>query len=112
MNKPFVLTCDASNTPIGFVLGQMDNQNREYVIAYGGKSLSKAQRVWTTSEKECFAILEECRTFRTYLTHRDSIVYTDHKAITYLMNQKRPTGKLNRWAIELQSSQNGAPERV
>ena len=42
MNKPFMLTCDASKTAIAFVLGQLDYQGREHGIAYGGRSLSKA----------------------------------------------------------------------
>ncbi|CAC5362075.1 Transposon Ty3-I Gag-Pol polyprotein,Transposon Ty3-G Gag-Pol polyprotein [Mytilus coruscus] len=29
MNKPFMLTCDASNSAIGFVLGQLDSQRKE-----------------------------------------------------------------------------------
>ncbi|VDI49285.1 Hypothetical predicted protein [Mytilus galloprovincialis] len=45
MNKPFMLTCDASSTAIGFVLGQLDSQGREHVIAYGGRSLSRAERI-------------------------------------------------------------------
>ncbi|CAC5392664.1 Retrovirus-related Pol polyprotein from transposon 297 [Mytilus coruscus] len=44
MNKPFMLTCDASNSAIGFVLGQLDSQRKERVIAFGGKSLSKTEQ--------------------------------------------------------------------
>ncbi|CAC5404335.1 Retrovirus-related Pol polyprotein from transposon 297,Retrovirus-related Pol polyprotein from transposon opus,Retrovirus-related Pol polyprotein from transposon 17.6 [Mytilus coruscus] len=44
MNKPFMLTCDASNSAIGFVLGQLDSQRKECVIAFGGKSLSKTEQ--------------------------------------------------------------------
>ncbi|CAC5410503.1 Retrovirus-related Pol polyprotein from transposon 297,Retrovirus-related Pol polyprotein from transposon 17.6 [Mytilus coruscus] len=36
MNKPFMLTCDASNSAIGFVLGQLDSQRVERLIAFGG----------------------------------------------------------------------------
>ena len=56
MNKPFMLTYDASKTAIAFVLGQLDNQGREHVIAYGGRSLSKAEQIWSTTEHECLAI--------------------------------------------------------
>ncbi|CAC5379676.1 Retrovirus-related Pol polyprotein from transposon 297 [Mytilus coruscus] len=53
MNKPFMVTCDASNSAIGFVLGQLDSQRKERVIAFGCKSLSKTEQVWSTTEKEC-----------------------------------------------------------
>ena len=36
-NRPFILTCDASDTSVGYVLGQLNDDNKEYVIAYGGK---------------------------------------------------------------------------
>lgn len=39
-NRPFMLTCDASDTSVGYVLGQLNEENKEYVVAYGGKSLS------------------------------------------------------------------------
>ena len=58
MNKPFLLTCDASKTAIEFVLGQLDNQGREHVIAYGGRSLSKAEHIWSTTEHDGLTVLE------------------------------------------------------
>ena len=100
MNKPFMLTCDASKTAIGFVLGQLDSQGREHVIAYGGRSLSKAERNWCTTEQECLAVVEGIKHFRTYLTRRFKI-FTDHKALKYLMDQKEAVGKLGRWSLKL-----------
>ncbi|VDI58312.1 Hypothetical predicted protein [Mytilus galloprovincialis] len=102
MNKPFMLTCDASNSAIGFVLGQLDSQRKERVIAFGGKSLSKTEQVWNTTEKECYAVVQGVKTFNTYLATGKFTIYTDHKALTYLMNQKANTGKLTRWAMDLQ----------
>lgn len=43
-SKSFILTCDASDNAVGYVLGQIDNDKREYVISYGGKSLSADQK--------------------------------------------------------------------
>ncbi|VDH92570.1 Hypothetical predicted protein [Mytilus galloprovincialis] len=80
MNKPFMLTCDASNSAIGFVLGQLDSQRKERVIAFGGKSLSKTEQVWNTTEKECYAVVQGVKTFNTYLATGKFTIYTDHKA--------------------------------
>lgn len=57
MNKPSMLTYDASKTAIAFVLGQLDNQGREHVIAYGGRNLSKTEPIWSTTEHECLAVV-------------------------------------------------------
>jgi len=96
-----MLTCDASKTAIAYVLGQMDNQGREHVIAYGGRSLSKAEQIWSTTEQECLAVLDGIKQFRTYLSRRFKI-YTDHKALEYLMDQKVAVEKLGRWALKWQ----------
>ncbi|CAG2211387.1 unnamed protein product [Mytilus edulis] len=82
-------------------LRQLDSQGREHVIAYGGRSLSRAERIWCTTEQECLAVLEGVKHFRAYLTRRFRI-FTDHKALKYLMDQKVAVGKLGRWALKLQ----------
>ncbi|CAC5367310.1 unnamed protein product [Mytilus coruscus] len=101
MNKPFHVTADTSNSAIGYYLSQLDETGRERVIAYEGRSLSKAERNWSTSDLEYLAVLEAIREYRSYLTV-EFTVFTDHKALQYLMQQKRVTGRLARWALELQ----------
>ena len=39
MNKPFILTCDASKSAIGYILSQIGDDNKEHVISYNGKIL-------------------------------------------------------------------------
>ena len=58
-----MLTCDASDTPVGYVLGQVDDDGKEYVIAYGGKSLITDQKKFNTTEKECLAVLTGIETY-------------------------------------------------
>jgi len=77
------------------------NQGWEHVIAYGGRSLSKAEQIWSTTEQECLAVLEGIKQFRTYLSRRFKI-YTDHTALKYLMDQNVAVEKLGRWALKLQ----------
>ena len=82
MNKQFILTCDASDTAIGHILSQMDDQNRSRVIAYGGRSLSETERRYHTTEKECLAIIDAIKSNNTYLSHNKFIVYSDHQALS------------------------------
>ncbi|CAC5385210.1 Transposon Tf2-12 polyprotein,Transposon Tf2-11 polyprotein,Transposon Tf2-1 polyprotein,Transposon Tf2-7 polyprotein [Mytilus coruscus] len=101
LDKPFILTCDASDTAIAFVLGQLNSDKKEYAIAYGNKSLTKEERNYTTSEKECLAILKGVETFRPYLANSAFTVITDHNALVWLKSAKH-TGRLSRWALKLQ----------
>lgn len=105
MHRNFILTCDASATAIGYVLGQLDDKGKEHVIAYGGRSLTNAERKWSTSEQEMLAVLEGIRSYRIYLSDKKFTIHTDHKALKYVMDQKRATGRLARWAMEIQGYQ-------
>ena len=44
MSKPFILSCNASGHAIGYILGQLDDQNRERVINYGGRALKTDEK--------------------------------------------------------------------
>ncbi|RWS19473.1 hypothetical protein B4U80_14422 [Leptotrombidium deliense] len=45
---------DASKKGISYILGQRIN-NRDFVINYGGRALTDAEKNYTTSEWECLA---------------------------------------------------------
>ncbi|VDI60021.1 Hypothetical predicted protein [Mytilus galloprovincialis] len=68
-NRSFILTCDASDKAFGYVLGQKDDEGREYVVAYGGKALSGPEKSYHTPEKECLAILRGVEAYRPYLAN-------------------------------------------
>ena len=81
MEKPFILTCDASRSGIGYILGQLDDQGREKVIEYNGRALHAAEKNYSATELECLAIVEGIKTFKAYLsTDRKFRIFTDHKA--------------------------------
>ncbi|MEW8546122.1 MAG: reverse transcriptase domain-containing protein [Candidatus Thiodiazotropha sp.] len=101
MNEPFILSTDASGTAIGYILGQKDEQGREMVVAYGGRSLRPDERKYTVSEQECLAVVEGIKAYSMYLSKKFT-VYTDHQALKWLHSIKDPQGRLGRWAIALQ----------
>lgn len=99
--KPFILTCDASDFAIGYTLSQLDNNKKERPIAYGGKSLTNEERKWSTTDKECYAVLKGIEHYQTYLANTTFTVVTDHKSLVWLMKAKH-NGRLERWSIRLQ----------
>lgn len=100
-SKHFILTCDASDTAVGYVLGQLDDTKKEFVVAYGGKALSTDEKKFSTTEKECLAVLYGIAAYRPYLAHTEFTIVTDHKALVWLQTAKH-TGRLERWALKIQ----------
>lgn len=101
-SKPFILHTDASIVGLGAVLVQEQN-NKEVVIAYASRAVTKDERKWGITELECLAVIWGLKIFRPYIYGRTITVVTDHEALTSLKSKRDElTGRLGRWALKLQ----------
>ena len=98
--KPFVLQTDASNHGLGAMLTQ-PHDDKERMIAYASRSLSSAKRNYSATEKECLAVKWGIWKMRDYLEDYHFTVLTDHQSLKWLEKIDSPSGRLDRWAIEL-----------
>ncbi|GJW88380.1 putative reverse transcriptase domain-containing protein [Tanacetum coccineum] len=96
-SEDFVVFCDASLKGYGAVLMQ-----REKVIAYASRQLRKNEENYTTHDLELGAVVFALRLWRHYLYGTKCTVYTDHKSLQYILDQKELNMRQRRW-IELLS---------
>ena len=99
--RVFSVQCDASNFAIGAVLTQ-EGDDGEHPVVYISRVLNSAEKNYTTTEKECLAVVWAIKKLRPYLEGYSFKVITDHSALKWLRNLKEPTGRLARWALEMQ----------
>jgi len=99
--KPFILFTDASDSGLGTVLSQIQD-DKERVISYASRSLQATEKNYSVTERECLAIVWAIEYFHPYLLGKKFEVITDHSALQWFRTIKQPSGRLARWAMKLQ----------
>ena len=101
-NKPFHIETDASGIAVGAVLYQLSEEGDQQIIAFHSKTLDKAAKKWTATERELFGIVSASRKWYPYCADK-VIFHTDHQPLRFIRNQKDPRGKIARWITELEN---------
>nr|GEY63629.1 putative reverse transcriptase domain-containing protein [Tanacetum cinerariifolium] len=95
-NDDFVVYCDASIQGLGAVLMQ-----REKVIAYASRQLKPHEENYTTHDLELGAVVFAFKIWRHYLYGTKCIVFTNHKSLQRVLNQKELNMRQRRWLEQL-----------
>ncbi|GKB88474.1 putative nucleotidyltransferase, ribonuclease H [Tanacetum coccineum] len=96
-SKDFVVYYDASHKRWGAVLMQ-----REKVISYASRQLKIREKNYTTHDLELGSVVFSLKLWRHYLYGNKCMLFTDHKSLQHIFNQKELNMRQRRW-LELLS---------
>ena len=68
----------------GRVLSQLQADGSEWVVGYGSRTLSKAERNYCVTRRELLVMVYFVKHFRPYLLGRKFTLHTDHGALKCL----------------------------
>ncbi|GJY76335.1 putative reverse transcriptase domain-containing protein [Tanacetum coccineum] len=91
-NDDFVVYCNASHQGLGAVLMQ-----KEKVIAYASRQLKPYEENYTTHEVELGAVVFALNIWRHYLYGTKCTVFTDHKSLQHILDQKELNMRQRHW---------------
>jgi hypothetical protein len=86
-DKPFILSCDASNYAISAILNQ-EHDGKERPLSFASRVLNKHEVNYNTTEKELLAVVFGVQTHRCFLHGRKFKLITDHAALKLLITVK------------------------
>ncbi|GKC33205.1 putative reverse transcriptase domain-containing protein [Tanacetum coccineum] len=96
-SEDFIIHCDASIKGLGAVLMQRDK-----VIAYASRQLKIHEKNYMTHHLELGAVVFALKIWRHYLYGSKCTVFTNHKSLQHILDQKELNMKQRRW-LELLS---------
>ncbi|GKC43958.1 putative reverse transcriptase domain-containing protein [Tanacetum coccineum] len=91
-NDDFVFYYNASHQDLGAGLMQ-----REKVIAYASRQLKPNEENYTTHDLELGAVVFALKIWRHYLYGTKCTVFTDHKSLQHILDQKELNMRQRRW---------------
>nr|GFD33632.1 putative reverse transcriptase domain-containing protein [Tanacetum cinerariifolium] len=96
-SEDFVVYCDASHKGLGDVLMQ-----RQKVISYAFRQMKIHEKNYTTHDFELGSVVFALKILRHYLYETKCTVFTDHKNLQHILDQKELNMRQRRW-LELLS---------
>ena len=84
------------------MLLQLDNIEVERAISFFSKKLSPAERIYSTFEQKCLAIICALEHFRVHLLFRKFRLRTYHRALAWLFSKKpKASARITGWLTTL-----------
>jgi hypothetical protein len=92
-DREFVLSTDANANAVSAVLQQRVGGDLA-PISYYSRLLTRAERHYSTYEKDCLEVLFGCERCRPYVEHKDFELCCDNLALCWLLRWTKDVGRL------------------
>ena len=113
IGKLFVIRADASGLAVGASLSQKTNGDEnvdnvdvkgtgEHPVAFCSQKLTKTQSLWSTIEREAYAVIVALYKFHHLIFGAPIVVFSDHNPLHYIADCAPKSAKLTRWLLALQ----------
>lgn len=100
-SAPFYVATDASNLGIGAVLYQLPNgpedESKVNYISFMARALHAHEKNYPAYKKELLGIVYALNKFHYYLWGRPFTLFTDHRPLTYIHQQKELPAIISNW---------------
>ncbi|GFV31575.1 retrovirus-related Pol polyprotein from transposon 17.6 [Trichonephila clavipes] len=100
--SPLILVESPNKDPRPCVDLSQRIEGEEHPIVFLSKKFSKAERNYSTVERELVAIIFGLKRLKHYLDGQKFIIETDHNPLRYLNKMGSTNPRLQRWALSLQ----------
>jgi len=97
----FILDTDACAVQVGCTLLQQQPDKRILPVVYYSRGLIPAEQNYSTTERECLAVVWACFLLRPYLEGQEFLIRKDHSSLRWLLNMDSAQGRVARWRLRL-----------
>jgi len=101
--KPFQIECDTSKWASGAVLTQLDINGARHPCAFISRTFSPMERNYKIYDRELLSLIRALQEWRHHIqgSNHETIVYSDHKNLTYFRNAQKLNRRQARWSLLL-----------
>ena len=100
-HKSFIIHVDASDCGVGAFLAQKEDNEELAMISYFSKRLTSSQQHYSTTPKECLAVVLAVTHWRPYKWGRHYRLYYGSQHSSLFVFMQDTSNMLTRWAIAL-----------
>ena len=99
--KPFLLYISTTDTALGALLAQNDEQGRERAIYYISRTLVGYELNYSLIERACLAVVFAAQKLRHYMLHQKTMLISKIDPLKYLLSRAALTGCVEKWVMIL-----------